>query len=240
VRLNYLLGYVGLKPEAAEVVFYAADTYSSSLTLEDAMKDDVLLAYEMNGETLPRNHGFPIRLVVPGKYGYKWVKWITHMEIIDYDYKGFWEARGWDDDAEISTFNYWGLHAAILSMTAILGGLASITGLKFSKYSTFWRKLPEYYSKSFHSNISMLYLGVLFPVFIFWAITTYNTRSNLFYSNHGILGLSVILLHLGGMITGFGLLKKRKGLKMLHMTFNILGFSLLVGTIIVGLLLVLR
>jgi hypothetical protein len=200
----------------------------------------VLLAYEMNGETLPRNHGFPLRLVAPGKYGYKWVKWVTHIEVIDYDYKGFWESRGWDDDADVSTFTYWGVHAALLSFAAIFGGLATITGLKFSKHSTFWKKLPDYYTKEFHTNVSLLYFGILYPVFIFWAITTYNTRGNLFYSNHGILGLFVIILHSAGLVTGIGLLKKRRGLRTLHLTFNLLGYLLLLGTIILGLVLVVR
>lgn len=240
VQLKYVLDFVGLKPEAKEVVFHAEDGFSSSLTLEDAQKDDVLLAYEMNGETLPRNHGFPLRLAVPGKYGYKWVKWITHIEVVDYDYKGFWEERGWDDDADVSTFTYWGVHSALLSIAAIFGALATISGLKFSKHSTFWKRLPDYYTKEFHKNISTIYLAILFPVFIFWALTTYSTRGNVFYSNHGILALMVVILHVVGLITGIGLLKKKKGMSTLHLVANLLGYLLLLGTIITGLLLVLR
>ena len=95
VKLSYILDLVEVQSGAKEVIFFAEDGYSSSLTLEDATSDDVILAYEMNGETLPKEHGFPVRLVVPGKYGYKWVKWINHIEVIDYDHKGFWESRGY-------------------------------------------------------------------------------------------------------------------------------------------------
>ena len=53
----------------------------------------------MNGVDLPREHGFPLRLVAPGKYGYKWAKWITRIELVDYDEKGYWESRGYPDEA---------------------------------------------------------------------------------------------------------------------------------------------
>jgi len=101
VPLKELLSKAHPKNGATEVVFYAADGYSSSIPLKNAMKDDVILATEMNGEILPAKHGFPLRLVYPGYYGYKWVKWITRIEIINYNYKGFWESQGYDNEAKI-------------------------------------------------------------------------------------------------------------------------------------------
>ncbi|MFW9990178.1 MAG: molybdopterin-dependent oxidoreductase [Candidatus Odinarchaeota archaeon] len=74
--------------------FYAADDYNSSLTIEEATENDVLLAYEMNSEVLPPEHRFPIRVVAPNQLGYKWVKWVVRIEIVNYDYKGYWESRG--------------------------------------------------------------------------------------------------------------------------------------------------
>lgn len=100
VRLNDLLSKAGVKPGSKEVVFYAVDGFSSSLELED-ISEDVILAYEVNGETLSASAGYPLRLVVPNKWGYKWVKWVNKIELVDYDYKGFWESRGWDDKAEV-------------------------------------------------------------------------------------------------------------------------------------------
>jgi hypothetical protein len=55
----------------------------------------------MNGETLPQGHGYPARLLVPGIYGMKHVKWITRIEVVDTDYQGYWQQSGWSDSAPI-------------------------------------------------------------------------------------------------------------------------------------------
>jgi hypothetical protein len=69
------------------------------------MQDDVILAYLMNGEKLPPAHGFPLRLVVPGLYGIKNVKWITEIEVYAGDYLGYWQRKGWTDDGTIKIFS---------------------------------------------------------------------------------------------------------------------------------------
>jgi len=66
----------------------------------------------MNGEPLPLAHGYPVRMVVPGLHGQKMTKWITRIEFIDHDYKGFWESLGWSDIAEVKT------HSMILTPTS--------------------------------------------------------------------------------------------------------------------------
>lgn len=86
---------------AFDVVFHAADGYSDSIPFDRAMNKDVLLAFMMNGEALSQAHGFPLRAVVPGLYGIKNVKWITRIEVTDTDYQGYWQQRGWTDQAEI-------------------------------------------------------------------------------------------------------------------------------------------
>jgi DMSO/TMAO reductase YedYZ molybdopterin-dependent catalytic subunit len=103
VRLVELLGRVGLKPGIRKVVFHAEDGYTDSIQLDAALRADALLAYEMNGEILPKEHGYPARLLIPGIYGMKNVKWITRIELVDYDYKGFWARQGWDDAAPYNT-----------------------------------------------------------------------------------------------------------------------------------------
>ncbi len=62
------------------------------------MREDVLLAYERDGEPLPEK----LRLVVPGKWGYKWISQLIRVELVNYDFKGSWESRGYSDNAEIS------------------------------------------------------------------------------------------------------------------------------------------
>ena len=97
VPLKYVLEKAGYAESTISVVFYAADDYSSSIDIETALKEDTLLAYKMNGVTLPEEHGYPLRLVVPDKVGYKWVKWIIKIELVDYLYEGYWESRGYSN-----------------------------------------------------------------------------------------------------------------------------------------------
>ena len=105
IPLRSLLEEVGLDPSAVDVVFRAADGYSDSIPLDRIMKGDVLLAHSMNGTALPRDHGFPLRVIVPGLYGIKNVKWITEIEVVNYDYKGYWQQRGWTDEGTIKIFS---------------------------------------------------------------------------------------------------------------------------------------
>lgn len=97
IQVRSLLETAKLKPGAVKIVFAATDGYSSGLTVEDASRNDVILAYEKDGQSLAG-----LRLVVPGKWGYKWVNQVGHIEVVDYDYLGFWESKGYSDRAEIS------------------------------------------------------------------------------------------------------------------------------------------
>ena len=99
VPMEYILEQVEPESSVREIVFKCADGYSTSITLEEALQEGVQLCYRVNGETLLPQHGYPVRLVLPEKYGMKWAKWITEIEFVDYDYKGYWERRGWSDYA---------------------------------------------------------------------------------------------------------------------------------------------
>ena len=106
ISLKELLKEVGANEETArDVIFRAADGYDDSIPFQRAMQDDVMLAYLMNGEKLPKEHGFPLRLVVPGLYGIKNVKWITEIEVYPGDYRGYWQRKGWTDDGTIKIFS---------------------------------------------------------------------------------------------------------------------------------------
>jgi DMSO/TMAO reductase YedYZ molybdopterin-dependent catalytic subunit len=101
IPLRHLLQRAGVKPGATKVVFSAADNYSDSLHLTKALETTTLLALQMNGVALPQEHGFPARLLVPGLYGMKHAKWITHIEVVNYNYQGYWQQRGWTDAAGV-------------------------------------------------------------------------------------------------------------------------------------------
>ncbi len=103
VKLRYLLEQAGAHTDAVKAVFTGADDYKDSVVLERALHPDTLLAYEMNGKPLLREHGFPARLLIPGIYGMKNVKWLTGVTIMANDFKGFWQNQGWDDAAPYQT-----------------------------------------------------------------------------------------------------------------------------------------
>jgi len=106
ISLKQLLLEAGADDETArDVVFRAVDGYDDSIPFTRAMQDDVILAYLMNGEKLPTAHGFPLRLLVPGLYGIKNVKWITEIEVYPGDYLGYWQRKGWTDDGTIKVFS---------------------------------------------------------------------------------------------------------------------------------------
>ena len=106
VRLGDLLDAAGARPGARALRFVSAERpYEDSLTREQALLPDVLLAYEMDGAPLSRAHGFPLRLVMPRMYGYKGVKWVTRLELGDRALPGYWEQHGYDADAWVGRSN---------------------------------------------------------------------------------------------------------------------------------------
>ncbi len=106
IRLSYLLDHVRPNAAAHAVKFYSFDgQYTESLTMEQARKPDVLLAYKIMGEPLSRAQGAPLRLVVPGMYGYKFIKWVNRVELVPEPIDGYWERNGYDRDAYIGHSN---------------------------------------------------------------------------------------------------------------------------------------
>ena len=86
-------------PNARVVVFHAYDGYTTSLPLDYIMNNDILIAYIMNGVTIPPERGFPFELVAESKWGYKW---ITEIELSsDVNYKGYWEQRGYSNSGDL-------------------------------------------------------------------------------------------------------------------------------------------
>ena len=102
VLVEDLLKETGYDQTAEVVIFYAHDGYSTSLPLSYIIDNNILIAHKMNGVILPPYRGFPFQLVAESKYGYKWIKWITEIEVSnDGDYRGYWESRGFPNDADL-------------------------------------------------------------------------------------------------------------------------------------------
>ena len=102
VLVRDLISEASPQPETEVVIFHAYDGYTTSLPINYIMDNDILMAYKMNGVTLPPERGFPFELVAESKWGYKWIKWITEIELSsDLNYRGFWESRGYSNSADL-------------------------------------------------------------------------------------------------------------------------------------------
>jgi len=101
-RLWDILQDCQVQKQAEKIALHGAEGFSTDLFLGEVsgQPERFLLVYEMNGEPLTGEHGFPLRIAAIGKYAYKWCKWLTEISVLDYDYKGHYEGkRGWSDTA---------------------------------------------------------------------------------------------------------------------------------------------
>jgi DMSO/TMAO reductase YedYZ molybdopterin-dependent catalytic subunit len=106
VTVSSLLAAAGVQPNAAALRLFSFDgVYTESLTLEQAARDDVLVVYEMEGKPVSSAHGGPVRLLMAPMYGYKSIKWLSRIEVVDRVVPGYWEERGYDVDAWVGSSN---------------------------------------------------------------------------------------------------------------------------------------
>ena len=103
VKLKDVLALAQVKAGANYVVFKAADGYDVGIPLEKAVLDGTILAYQMNGQPLLAEHGFPARMIVPGYYGMMNCKWVTSIEVMAETHQGYWQVRGWENEAQYQT-----------------------------------------------------------------------------------------------------------------------------------------
>jgi DMSO/TMAO reductase YedYZ molybdopterin-dependent catalytic subunit len=126
--LKELLDEAGLQDGVVDIKLEAADGYSESIPLAEALQDDTLLVYLMDGLALTDKHGFPLRLIVPNIFGMKNVKWITKIEAVAEDFQGYWQERQWSDVATVVTMSRIDIPGrgdkADLGSTVELGGVA--------------------------------------------------------------------------------------------------------------------
>jgi len=95
ISVRELLDRAKPKPEAAFVLVHAEQGYTANIPLADLQRDNVLLATHHDGEPLPADHGYPLRLIVPHLYAWKSVKWVRGFELLDEETAGFWEQNGY-------------------------------------------------------------------------------------------------------------------------------------------------
>jgi DMSO/TMAO reductase YedYZ molybdopterin-dependent catalytic subunit len=100
VSTRHLVDVVRPKPEAAHVILHGYDGYVTNLRLADFVDDDCLLAHSHDGQSITREHGGPVRVVIPRYYLWKSAKWLKAIEFVADDHPGFWETRGYHNVAD--------------------------------------------------------------------------------------------------------------------------------------------
>src|SRR5262249_32904885 len=156
--LHDLLDQAGVLSGAARVRLHGVDNYTDTIPLEKAMEPTTLLAYEMNGTPLPNRHGYPLRVIVPGYFGEKNVKWLTKVEVTDANAKGFYEAQGWGPDFIVptrsridvpddwSSFSLGQLAGPIEVKGIAYGGERGVSRVELSFDGQIWNDAEIYYS----------------------------------------------------------------------------------------------
>lgn len=126
VKLSDVLAQAGVLPQAQKLAFFGTDGYTDSFPMSKALEPITIVAYMLNGERLPDKHGFPARLIVPGKYGIKNGKWLRRIDLVE-TFRGYWQERGWTEEARIKTmsrFDVPGERAIVDPGPVDLGGIA--------------------------------------------------------------------------------------------------------------------
>ena len=100
VTFPHLTDLAGVEDDAEHVMFHALDGYTTNLPLEDCTREEVLFAWQYDGEDLPPEHGGPLRVVTPNKYAYKGAKWVDGVEFLTEAERGYWEKRGYSNTAD--------------------------------------------------------------------------------------------------------------------------------------------
>ncbi|MFL6380486.1 MAG: molybdopterin-dependent oxidoreductase [Nitrososphaeraceae archaeon] len=106
VRLKDILEKAQVMRRAKYIVFRCYDGYDVGIPLERGLSEGTILAYDMNGASLTAEHGYPVRAIVPGLYGMMNPKWITEIELVDGVYEGYWQRKGWANNAKYNTHSF--------------------------------------------------------------------------------------------------------------------------------------
>jgi DMSO/TMAO reductase YedYZ molybdopterin-dependent catalytic subunit len=103
IMISDLLKEAKPLPTGTTVIFYANDNYTTSFPIEYLYDKQILLAYKMNNVTIPPERGYPFMVVAESKWGYKWIKWVTKIEVSNNtSYQGYWESRGYSNNGDLS------------------------------------------------------------------------------------------------------------------------------------------
>ncbi len=175
VTLRDLIDPAAPLANAARVRLHGVDNYTDTFPLEKALESTTLLAYEMNGVTLPHRHGYPLRAVVPGYFGEKHVKWLTRIELATGDTKGFYENQGWGPDFIVPTRSRIDLpdHEAQFSLGKLTGPI-EVKGVAFGGDRGIAQVELSYDDGETWNDAKIDYPGTKLT----WALWSYDWRPN--------------------------------------------------------------
>lgn len=129
VRVADLLARAGVKADAFDLLMTSWDGYTDSIRLPKALEPTTLLAYGMNDDVLPVEHGYPARMLIPDIYGMKNVKWVSRLTLASFDVRGYWQERGWSDLAIVLTRSRIDVPTRVVRWS---GGPVRIAGVAFA------------------------------------------------------------------------------------------------------------
>jgi len=103
VLVKDILEAAEISEEANTIIFHAYDGYTTSFPVDYIVDNEIMLAYKLNNVTIPPERGFPFQLAAKSKWGYKWIKWVTEIELSDNEnYEGYWERRGYSNQGDLN------------------------------------------------------------------------------------------------------------------------------------------
>lgn len=132
VPLHRLIEAARPRSGVVSVLLHAVDGYTDAFDFETAMDPTTLVAYEMNGVPLPVRHGYPVRIIVPGLFGEKNVKWVTRVELVDGHVKGFYAQQGWGPNFVIPTASRFDQPSHDQTITMQMGSPVLLKGIAFA------------------------------------------------------------------------------------------------------------
>jgi DMSO/TMAO reductase YedYZ molybdopterin-dependent catalytic subunit len=130
IPVSTLLGRAGVQAAATWILWESADGYTESIPLDVAMQPDSWIAYELNDKPLNDDHGFPARVLIAGRFGMKQPKWLTRIQLADHDEQGYWEQRGWSEQAMVLNMSRIDFPQNGSSVTA--GAPLTVTGIAYA------------------------------------------------------------------------------------------------------------
>ena len=247
VPLSDIFDLVILEDTATDIIFMGMDDYNSSFELNNINASEILIVTHVNNETLPAELGYPLRIVAPGHYGYKWVMFLYEMRVVDYDHLGYWESRGWLDDATYTEvgpkiWTNWALHSILLSLTFFIGSMAWMGGMKKYFEKTGFIIYPKRFTRKIHLILGILYCLLTLGISGGWIIQRVILRGNLDWEIHGIFAVSSGILLLGIIPTSYLRWKNQEKIPKFrwHLVFTSLSLIAMTIAIISGLILIYR